>query len=39
MDGLLNTLKFVHKIFVVTKSIVTVQNWFMRSEKEVKGTV
>jgi len=32
MGGLLNTLKFVHKMCVVIiKFVVTVQNWFVRS--------
>jgi hypothetical protein len=32
MDGLLNTLKFVHEMSVgIKKFVVAVQNWFVRS--------
>jgi len=31
MDGLLNTLNFVHKMFVdIIKFVVIVHNWFVR---------
>jgi hypothetical protein len=31
MDGLLNTLKFAHKVLAdIMKFVVAVQNWFVR---------